>query len=315
MKSLDKILREASDDTAHVLAKNPPVDDVDAENLDVADLPDAIGSKWFRTDDVVACFADLKNSTQLSVGKHPRSTAAIYRAASGNATRVMHDFDADFIQIQGDGVFGLFWGDAAVERAVCAGVTVKTFSEKHLEPALSSKWPDAPITGFKVGVATGRVLVKNIGTPRNPAEQEPVWAGKPVNYAAKAAQQADRGELIVSGSVWLAIEANDYLTTSCGHGVDGGTAPQPSTLWRDVTIEKLGHDDDEAAGRLLTACWCDLCGPEFVAAILNGETVRPEANQARQAAVATRDATRAARWQRMRRDRAARLAGLRQVRR
>lgn len=315
MKSLDKILSEASEDIADVLAKNPPVEDVDAKNLDAADLPDAIGSKWFRADDVVACFADLKNSTQLSVGKHPRSTAAIYRAASGNATKVMHEFDADFIQIQGDGVFGLFWGEAAVERAMCAGVTVKTFSEKHLEPALESKWPGAPITGFKVGVATGRVLVKNIGTPRNPAEQEPVWAGKPVNYAAKAAQQADRGGLIVSGSIWLAIEGNDYLTTSCGHGVEGGPGAEPSTLWQDVTIEKLEHDEDEVAGRLLTACWCDLCGPQFVAAILNGDTVRPEASRARQAAVATRDANRAARWQRMRRDRTARLAGLRHVRR
>ena len=31
-------------------------------------------------------------------------------------------------------------------------------------------------------------LVKRIGTPRNPAQQESIWAGKPVTYASKAAQ-------------------------------------------------------------------------------------------------------------------------------
>lgn len=281
MKSLDDILTAVKDETVEVLRKNPPVEDVDPADLNANDLPDANNKTWFRVDEVVAVFADLQNSTQLGTGtKHAASTAAIYRAATGNVVTIYHEFEADFIQVQGDGAFGLFWGKRAIERALCAAVTVKTFSEQILVPKLESRWEDDPETGFKVGLGTGRVLVKNIGTPRNEHEQEPVWAGKPVNYAAKAAQQASRHELIVTGSVWDAIKDNDYLTVSCGHG-DGNS---PATLWEDVDIERLTHDEDEAKGRLLKSTWCSECGPHFVAAILDGETKRDDADDVRASA-------------------------------
>lgn len=273
-KDLASILDTASEETAAVLKKNPPVTDIDPEDLDADDLPDAEETTWFRLKNVVTVFADLKSSTQMGIGKHAASTAAIYRAATGNVAQIMNGLDANFIQIQGDGVIGLFWGDKAFERAVCAGITVKTFSEKTLQPKIESRWEDTP-TGFKVGIASGRVLVKNIGTPSNENQQEPVWAGKPVNYAAKAAQQADRNELIVTGTVWLAIENNDYLTVSCTHGAED-SSPAPATLWTDIAIEKLGHDVDDSAGRLLSACWCDDCGPTFMKSILEGETTRVE---------------------------------------
>lgn len=302
MNSLDSILDAASTDASKIIGgPNPPIEDVDPADLDAEDLPDASSVKWKRVEGVVAVFADLENSTQMSIGKHPRSTAKIYRAATGNAVKIFHEFEADFIQIQGDGTFGLFWGAQAIERAICAGITVKTFSQRHLEPVLEQRWPDAPQTGFKVGVAVGRVLVKNIGTPRNTNEQEPIWAGKPVNYAAKAAQQANRGELIVTGSVWLAIENNDFLTTSCGHGGTAGSTVTPAPLWQDVTINKLDHDEDEAAGRMLTAPWCTECGPGFVNAILSGETTRTESAGVRELAASTSDPVRAERWSRMRR--------------
>lgn len=307
---LTRLLAAVDDDVAAVLMKNPSVTDKD--ELDADGLPDAVGETWFRVPDVVAVFIDLQASTQFSVGKHPASTAAIYRAAMKNAVKILHEFTADFLQVQGDGAFGLFWGEWAIERALCAGITAKTFSRDSLEKRLAARWPEAPETGFKVGVAQGSVLVKKIGTPRNPNEQEPIWAGKPVNYAAKAAQQANRGELIITGTVWLAIEGNDYLTVSCGHGVDGEGL---SVLWEDVEIEKLTHDTDDAAGKLLKACWCAECGPSYVAAILNGETERPETDEVvPQAAGGLSNALEAARFN-DRRDRIARKRGLTRVKR
>lgn len=310
MKSLTEILDEVETDTKSVLdAPNPPVDEVDSADLDADDLPDASGSKWYSVDDVVVVFADLKNSTQLSVGRHPRTTAAIYRVATGSVVRILHDLEAGFIQIQGDGVFGIFWGERRLERAICAGITVKTFSRDVLQKKLESKWPKAPLTGFKVGVASGRVLVKNIGTPRNENEQEPIWAGKPVNYAAKAAQQADRNELVVTGTVWLGIEGNDFLTVSCGceEGSPGGL----SVLWEDVEIEKLGHDENDAAGRLLTACWCSNCGPGFMQAVLDGRTERDETKTVTKA-LDVSEAYEASRFDRMR-DNLAHKRGLKRV--
>lgn len=271
--NLEALLKSVDEDVRAVLAKNPNV--TDRDDLKADELPDAVGETWFRVNDVVAVFIDLQASTQLGIGKHAASTAAIYRAAMKNVVKILHEFSADFIQVQGDGAFGLFWGDLAVERGVSAGITAKTFSEKSLEKRLRARWKEAPETGFKVGVAQGPVLVKRVGTPRNANEQEPIWAGKPVNYAAKAAQQANKGELIVTGSIWLTIEDNDFLTVSCGHG--GGS--DLSVLWEDVEIAKLTHDSDDAAGRLLSASWCDTCGPEYVASILAGETDRPEAEE------------------------------------
>jgi len=296
MKSLDEVLKTAKQDTDEVLSKNPPV--ADRPNLDADELPDAGGETWYRVPDVVAVFADLEGSTKLSVGKHPASTAAIYRAAMNNAVACLHEFSADFIQIQGDGAFGLFWGRRAVERALCSGITVRTYSQESLEPALQTRWPNAPLTGFKVGVANGSVLVKKVGTRRNADEQEPIWAGKPVNYAAKAAQQADRGQLIVTGSIWVEIEDNDYLVTSCGHS--GGFSSTPEPLWTDVLIDKIGHDRDDAAGRLLKSVWCEHCGPGFVVSILAGEKRRDIQDVERRRARFTSDAAVSAKWNRLR---------------
>jgi hypothetical protein len=223
--------------------------------------------------------ADLKNSTHLGTGKHAASTASIYQAATGGTVGIFNRFGADFIAIQGDGAFALFWGDQRYERALCAGVTVKTFSERHFVPRLEAKWEthaEEHPTGFKVGIASGRVLVKRVGTPRNLSEQEPVWAGTPVNFATKAAQQADRHELIISGSVWDHIEKNDFLTITCPCS-DGPSA----SLWDDITIDKVPDANAERQGRVLTSMWCSIHGEEYVAAILDGQKKREDATQAR----------------------------------
>lgn len=286
MKALNDILEAVRSETTAVLAKNPPVDEADAEYLALEDIPSAAADTWFKIDDVVVVVADLQGSTLLGTGKHAASTAAIYRAATGNVVKILHEFEADFIAIQGDGAFGVFWGDKRYERAICSGITIKTFSERTLVPKLESRWQGDPETGFKVGVSAGRVLVKNIGTRNNISEQEPIWAGKPVNYATKAAQQAKRHELIVTGSVWVAIEDNDYLTVTCS--CNGGPA---GTLWADAEIERLSHDGPQAAGRMLTSTWCVNCGDDFCAHVLAGDTDRVEegVSEARLAADGRKD--------------------------
>ncbi|MDF2899815.1 MAG: hypothetical protein K0Q46_6601, partial [Rhodococcus erythropolis] len=137
---------------------------------------------------------------------------------------------------------------------------------------LEKKWPDQPETGFRVGVAASTILVKRIGTPRNLAQQKPVWAGRAVNYASKAASAGDRHQLVVTGTVWDQIEGNDYLTVTCDCG-DGPT----DSLWEDITIGRLREGDEaEAAGRLLNSAWCATHGEEFCQSILKGETSRSE---------------------------------------
>lgn len=268
-RELSDLLDEVKGDVQTTLNNVPPV--IVSDDPDADDIPGQGSAKWLKIPNVVAVVADLKNSTQLGTGRHDTSTARTYKAAVEGSVKILSRFEADFIDIQGDGGFGLFWGERAVARAMCAGITVRTFSDT-LVGKLEKSWGSSggPETGFKVGIAMGRVLVKNLGTPRNQAEQEAVWAGRPVNYATKCAQSADRHQIVIAGSVWDSIRKNDYLAYSCACG---GKPPSP-TLWGDITIDRL--NDDERFGRMTVSGWCVNCGPGFCEAIMAGKRKRDD---------------------------------------
>ncbi|KQY46729.1 hypothetical protein [Cellulomonas sp. Root137] len=270
---LRALLEDVDDDVKIELANMPEIVER-GDDLDVNSLP-IKARRWHRADEVVAVVADLKSSTRIGLNKKPASVASIYEASTGGVVQVFDEFDADFVAIQGDGAFGLFWGEFRMERAVCAGITIKTFSKRHLVPRLEKRWPDSlPKTGLKVGVAASPILVKRVGVPRTD-HQEPVWAGRAVNYAAKAAQQADAHEMLVSGTVWDWAQDNDYLAVTCPCGDEG---PNPS-LWHDVTLEKVPEDDGEREGKRLTSQWCEEHGAEYCAAVLAGLTYRADAHE------------------------------------
>lgn len=148
---------------------------------------------------------------------------------------------------------------------------MKTFSERFLIPALAEHWEDEAVaeTGYKVGIASSPLLAAKVGVRFDTSRQEPVWAGKAVNYAAKAAQQSDRHQLLITASVWAAIEKNQYLTYTC----DCGDGPS-SNLWKAQVIGKLPANDDEREGMLLESTWCATCGDEFCASVMKGESSR-----------------------------------------
>ncbi|MEV1198637.1 hypothetical protein [Microbispora rosea] len=266
---LGDLLAEVDDTVADELASKPTVEEVGHE-LDLAKLP-IVARKWHRLKDGVAVVADLKGSTQMGLNKHAASTASIYEASTGSVVKILNEFDADFIAIQGDGAFGMFWGERRRERALCAGITIKTFSQKILTPRLEKKWESLPATGLKVGIANSPLLVKRVGVPRT-AHQEPIWAGRAVNYAAKAAQQVDRHEMLVTGSIWAWVLSNDYLAFSCPCG-DGPSA----TIWTDTVIEKIPDGQVDRDGKLLRSTWCDIHGQEYCDAILAGSKRRADA--------------------------------------
>lgn len=233
------------------------------DSFDVMKLP-IDKAEWHAIEDVVCVYFDLKASTSLAKKRAPASTASIYDAGVGGVVGVMKEFETDFIDIQGDGGFGLFWGENRYERAVAAGITIRAFSRSFTEQ-LEKKWPDAPSTGFKVGVGSGSLMAKQVGLPRLVNFQEPVWAGNPVNYAAKAAQQASPESMYVTGSVFDSVVTNDYLMFSCD-------CKEPSFLWESVTLNKI--PDDEKFGMSLGRVWCSTHGEEFCNAVLDGSRTR-----------------------------------------
>ena len=221
---------------------------------------------WLRIRNVVVVSADLKDSTALSFNKHAQTSARLYEAATGSAVRLMTKFDPQFMDVQGDGLFGLFHGERAFERALCAGITLKSFSMRSLQPLIDELFAAGfPDTGFKVGMSAGVLVARKVGVR---GTNEPVWAGKPVNYAVKCAGKADRHELIATANVYEKFESNDYVTHSCG-------CPNgfPWPLWRDVVVEKLGR---HSQCKLLPVGWCPDHGDEFCAAILDGKRKRQD---------------------------------------
>ena len=263
---LKKLMGDLADEVSADLREE--VEIVEQPVLDATVLKSSI-PRWHATDDVVAVFADLKNSTRLGLNRHAKSSAKTYEAATGGAVQAMSAFGPAYIDIQGDGIYALFSGPLRYERALCAAVTVRTWSEKALVPALEAKFGERfPATGFKVGVAASRLLGKRVGVR---GTHEPVWAGRAVNYAAKLAQDADRHEVLVTKRVYEHFLDNDFVQYSCGCGDITG---MPAGLWTSTTSVKL--PEGENVVHLLTSPWCDEHGDAFCDAISSGQKERPD---------------------------------------
>jgi class 3 adenylate cyclase len=273
---VSKILDETGKQAKKEL--NTPVEIEEPE--DFPDAPDELYTEkriWKKMSDVVVVVGDLKDSTKLSFRQHAQSSARLYEAVTGNMVRIVNEFEPEFVAIQGDGLFALYHGDAAYRRGLCAAITLKSFSERELVPAIeSSMGATFPKTGLKVGMAAGILAAKNVGVR---ATNEPVWAGKPVNWAMKCAGAADRNQLIVTRKVFQKFENNDYVTHSCGCGTnaEGERVPDAKTpieLWTDTQVTTLPEADFDC--KLLKSNWCPIHGDEFCTAILDGKTNRED---------------------------------------
>ncbi len=232
--------------------------------------------KWFKLDEIVVVFADLKNSTALGINKHDKSTSSIYEASTGVGVQLLEGFDPKFVEVQGDGFFGVFQGDSAVVKAMTAAMMLAHFSRYILEPQIrgSRKASACPATGLKLGVAAGRALVKQIGVS---GLERPISAGKPVNYAAKCAEAGEANQVIVTERLYKRIiEHNEYFLQPCYHrghpkeGLLSNTGMWSSTNVSGVPDKCLARD----------APWCngDSNGNEsaqaFAEKVLAGERDR-----------------------------------------
>jgi class 3 adenylate cyclase len=244
---------------------------VDVEDCDVFPGEDDLYLEkrtWKRMKDVVVVAADLKGSTKLNFDKYAPTSASLYEALTGNMVRIVESFQPEFVDIQGDGLFALFYGDMRYQRAFCGAVTLKTFSERVLMPAIEDNMSERfPETGLKLGMSSGILVAKRVGIRRR---NEPVWAGKPVNWAVKCAQSAGAHELVVTQSVFQKLEDNDYVVYSCGC-----PSGNPTNLWREATVNTLPEEDGVQC-RLLRSNWCVNCGDLFCQAILDGDKQRDD---------------------------------------
>lgn len=172
--------------------------EVKEELPDTSEIPIQDQRKWLRIPDVICVYVDMINSTQLSAELHDKSTARIYQLFTGTAVRLFVSFDSPYIDVRGDGVFALFNSDTP-NTAIAAAVTFKTFVEDEFEPRIRKRTNLS--IGAHIGIDIKTVLVRKIGLKRHHGrtdKQNEVWAGKPVNMAAKLVSLSRKGELLAS---------------------------------------------------------------------------------------------------------------------
>lgn len=233
---------------------------------------------WFRVSNVTAIFADLNSSTALSTFNNPKDAAYAYTYFIRAMTATLDKFSAKYIDIQGDGIFGLFSGaDSQFLAAACA-VTMRTLMEKevavHFRRDSSGNWN---LTAG-IGIDQGTVFVRQLGI-RGIARNE-VWAGKPVNTAAKLSSLTDTNQVLASDRVFAQYNKAHRLrrrvllrSCGCSNGITGAglNAPieQTKPLWEtDPAPQDLGFDFLNL--HRLKSKWCDIHGAAFCEALITG---------------------------------------------
>ncbi|MCC6128612.1 MAG: adenylate/guanylate cyclase domain-containing protein [Acidobacteria bacterium] len=216
---------------------------------------------WIRIPSVICVYVDMVGSTRLSASEREQDTARAYQLFTGTAVRLFAAFNAAYIDVKGDGVFALF--DAGMPNtALAAAVTFKSFAELEFVQALKR---DLNVDlGAHIGIDEETVLVRKIGMRRVDGRydrQNEVWAGKPVNMAAKLASLSKSGQLLASDRFFQRLK-DEKVLRSCGC-----PSGQPLDLWERIDVKQDARFDFESAWLLKTR-WCDRHGAEFCSQII-----------------------------------------------
>ena len=253
---------------------------VQVENQDgVPEEGPASRGLWLRVPNVTAVFADLKGSTALSTSVSPEVAAIAYTYFTRAMIVILERFSAGYVEIQGDGIFGLFAGKRSMFHAAACAITMRSQVEEIV--AVRFKRDASVQWNLKVGVGVdrGTLIVRQLGLRGTKLNE--VWAGKPVNVAAKLSSVAGPNQVAVSDRLFAGYEGaarirQKALIWSCGcegrnHGAGLSAVPnQMSKLWmKQAPPEDLGLD----FGRVYTrkSGWCERHGAEFCEAILTGK--------------------------------------------
>lgn len=230
-----------------------------------AEIPLQNPNSWLEIPDVIACFVDMEGSTNLSATANPKTTAKAYRYFTNTAIRIFDDFNADYIDVRGDGVFALFNNDRP-HTALAATVSFKDFVKKEFSPRIR-KMTDLSIGGH-YGIDRKTVLVRKLGlkiVKGNLHRQNEVWAGKPINMAAKLASRSRNGEIWVSKRFHECLSGENALMT-CGC-VGGQYVGQRNVLWSEMSVEDDDRFDFDTAF-VLKSDWCERHGKAFCKSIV-----------------------------------------------
>ena len=249
---------------------------------DVSESAPVYRGVWWKIPQVTAVFADLKGSTRLNATEKPRTAALAYTYFLRAMAVTMDRFSAGYVDIQGDGIFGLFSGKGSQFQAAACAITMQTLIERDValrfRKDTSANWK---LTAG-IGIDQGTLLVRRLGL-RGTGENE-VWAGTPVNTAAKLSSAALPGHLVVSERVFdgygrasklrqrALLQSCGCQQNSPGDGLDG-PSEQPRSVWKSGQVpQHLGLDIEKAYWT--NTAWCGRHGAEYCESIVTDKRPR-----------------------------------------
>lgn len=232
---------------------------------DTTDIPIENRLHWLKIPSVICVFVDMTGSTRLSATSHDNGTAGAYQLFTEAAVRFFGEMDTPYIDVRGDGVFGLFNSNQPY-RAIAAAVSFKTYAAEVFTPKIKEK--TGLDLGAHIGIDQKTVLVRKAGLKRRNGRtdrQNEVWAGKPVNMASKLAAKGESGELLASDRFYNRI-TSDLVRKTCGCQRGVFTAVT-TDLWSEIDVSEDGIFDFPKAWKLCST-WCRDHGAAYFDAIL-----------------------------------------------
>ena len=221
---------------------------------------------WLQIRGVTVVFADLKNSTGLNADNDASTAAYAYTYFIRAMTVILEGFDAKYIDIQGDGIFGLFSGSDSEFVATAAAITMRTSVERDLAERFNRSTTANWNLTAGIGIDRGTLLVRRLGL--RGAKQNEVWAGKTVNTAAKLSSVANSNQIVVSDRVFNSYQNASQLRRqvllepcSCNRG--------RRNQWTGGPVRRnLGLDFTNAYR--FSSAWCDPHGSQRCETLITG---------------------------------------------
>ena len=223
-------------------------------------------------------FCDMVGSTQLATRLDPEDLQDVVRAYHAAVAAAVAPYEGHVAQLLGDGVLVYFGYPRAheddAERAVRAALDVRAAVER-LRPL-----PEVELA-TRVGIATGRVVVGEVGAG-TPAAELTASGGTP-NLAARLQAAARPGEIVVSDDTRRLLGASFDLASAGALELKGFAAPVEA--WRVGAERSVAsrfeaqHDESELVGfvgrdaevALLEERWALACDSEGQVVLLAGE--------------------------------------------
>jgi class 3 adenylate cyclase len=226
--------------------------------------------KWHKVKNVVCVYIDLSSSTQININQHPNTSAKIFKSYVNSFVKVFDEYEAKYIDIQGDGGFALFDGDNAKEKAIVSAVTIKTLISKkdYLSDYIESKTNNKVNLRVRIGIDIGTILVKKLGK-RNKSNTDylnnEVWLGKPVSISSKLCNLKDSSKGLNSDTIRLSDRLyneidNNHILYSCDCG-------NIEKLWTEINFDSKFFGLEKTY--ILKTNWCNNCGDIYSENILN----------------------------------------------